>query len=354
MPLGYNGRMAPSIVVNARALHHPPGGVRRYAREVTRRLGDRVLLISDEKAASGFKGHLWEQFILPGKLDSRDVLWSPANTGPLRVRNQVSTIHDLSPLDQPKGFKPQFKIWYRILLPRLARRVSMIITDSEFSRGRIMSRLGVIPERVVSIPCGVDQDHFYPRGEHEIAAVREEYGLPAAYLLFVGSLQRRKNLSRLIRAWEQVTLQSSELGLVLVGRSARPFRSLHLEHNPPHVRMLGDVNDRELPALYSGALAFVMPSLYEGFGLPVLEAMSCGTPVVASNAAALPEVVGQAGLLIDPYDVDDIAKAILQLVADPLLRGSLSSQGRVRAGKFSWDRTAAQIRTVLEQARNEP
>jgi glycosyltransferase involved in cell wall biosynthesis len=118
--------------------------------------------------------------------------------------------------------------------------------------------------------------------------------------------------------------------------------------------MLGDVNDRELPALYSGALAFVMPSLYEGFGLPVLEAMSCGTPVVASNAAALPEVVGQAGLLIDPYDIDDIAKAILQLVTDPLLRGSLSSQGRARAGKFSWDRTAAQIRTVLEQARNEP
>jgi glycosyltransferase involved in cell wall biosynthesis len=352
-PLDYNGGMSLSIAMNARILHHPPGGVRRYAGEAARRLGDQVTLLSEENAARGLKGHIWEQFVLPRKVQASDILWSPANTGPLGVKNQVVTIHDLSPLDQPQGFKPQFRLWYRILLPQLARRVRAIITDSEFSRGKIISRLGVNPEKVHAIALGVDQAHFSPRDAHEIAATREKYQLPETYLLFVGSLQQRKNLDRLLRAWEQVANQDSEIGLAIVGGSAHPFLNPNLDPIPPNVHMIETLNDRELPSLYSGAQTFIMPSLYEGFGLPVLEAMSCGTPVIAANAGALPEVAGKSALLVDPYDINDIASAIDQLVTDQELRNDLASKGLARAGEFSWDRTAMQIKTVLEKAENE-
>lgn len=345
--------MSPSIAINARVLHHPPGGVRRYAGEMSRRLGDQVTLLSDDNAARGFKGHFWEQVILPRKVEASDILWSPANSGPLAVKNQVVTIHDLSPLDEPQGFKPQFRLWYRILLPQLALRVRAIITDSNFSWERIINHLGVAPENVHSIALGVNPAHFYPREAHEIAPVREKFGLPETYLLFVGSLHKRKNLERLLLAWQQVIQHNNEISLVIAGGSALPFLHSKLDPIPLNVHMLESVNDRELPALYSSALALIMPSFYEGFGLPVLEAMSSGTPVIAANAGALPEVVGKSGLLVNPYDINDIANAIEQLITDPELRGELASRGRARAGEFSWDRTAAQIKAVLEQARYE-
>lgn len=341
--------MTSAIAVNARSIHHPLTGVGRYTRQVTTRLGDRVQLVSNENAAQGFPGHFWEQVLLPRKLDRTQLLWSPANTGPLTITRQVLTIHDLSPLDEPHGFKFQFRIWYRILLPLLVNRVRKVITDSEFSRQRIIERLGVQPEKVVTIPCGVDKNHFYPRAVAEIAAVKARYGLPETYLLTVGTLEHRKNLDRLFRAWERSTPINNGTALVVVGQSGRPFRSLRFDHLPDRILFIPFVSDPDLPSLYSGALALVMPSLYEGFGLPVVEAMACGIPVIASRAGALPEVVSDAGRLVDPYDVDDISQTIVQLVGDPVLREDYAAKGLSRAMAFSWDRTAALIEAVLEQ-----
>lgn len=341
--------MPPSIVVNARALCNPPNGVRRYTREVTKRMGNRVRLVSSRKASQGFRGHFWEQVILPSTIDSTQLLWSPANSGPLGVTRQVVTIHDLSPLDEPEGFKFPFRILYRALLPRLAERVKKVITDSEFSRKRIIDRLKISAEKVVTIPCGVDKTHYYPRQITQIAGVRESYGLPETYLLFIGSLEQRKNLARLFLAWERVGHKLGGIFLVVVGRPGRPFRRLRFEHLPNQIAFVSQVGEQDMPSLYSGALALVYPSLYEGFGLPVLEAMACGTPVITSRAGALPEVIGDAGLLVNPYSVEEITQAILRMTEHPPLREDLASQGLSRTAAFSWDRTASQIETVLEQ-----
>jgi glycosyltransferase involved in cell wall biosynthesis len=350
----YNGRMSSAIAVNARSIHHPLSGVGRYTRQVTRRLGNQVRLISSEVAAQGYQGHLWEQFILPGKLARGELLWSPANTGPLAVARQVVTIHDISPLDQPDGFKHQFRIWYRILLPLLANRSRVVITDSEFSRRRIVERLGVAPGKVEAIPLGIDQEHFYPRGVDEIAAIKQRYGLPGSYLLSVGSLEQRKNYARLFRAWERAAPLNGGTSLVVLGSSGRPFRRLQFERLPDRVQFIPYVSEPELPALYSGALALLYPSLYEGFGLPVLEAMACGIPVIASDAGALPEVVAETGQLVDPLDVEEITQAIVQISAEPALRESFAAKGLSRAGEFSWDQTAARIAAVLEGVSSEP
>jgi glycosyltransferase involved in cell wall biosynthesis len=341
--------MSGAIVVNARSIHHPLTGVGRYTREVTAHLGDLVKLISSEKAAQGFPGHFWEQVVLPRELDRTQLLWSPANTGPLTYTRQVLTIHDISPLDEPDGFKFQFKIWYRVLLPLLVKQVRKVITDSEFSRRRIIEQLGVPTEKVVTIPCGVDRDHFFPRAVAETADVKSRYGLPENYLLTVGTLEHRKNYRRLFRAWQRINQEVGEISLVVVGRPGRAFRRMRFDPIPERVMFVSFVSEQDLPSLYSGALALVIPSLYEGFGMPAVEAMACGIPVIASRAGALPEVIGDAGRLVDPYNEEDITQAISQMIADPALREDFSARGLARAQTFSWDRTSAQIETVLEQ-----
>ncbi len=351
--IDYNGRMAGAIAVNARSIHAPQSGVGRYTREITRRLGERVRLLSTVRTAQGFRGHHWEQLILPLKLKSGEVLWSPANSGPIAVSRQVVTLHDISPLDQPAGFTYSFRTWYRILLPLLARRAKLLITDSEFSRNRIVRRLGVAPGKVEVVPCGVDHDHFYPRSDGEITAVREKYGLPTGYLLTVGALERRKNYERLFHAWERVLPYAEDNTLLVLGSSARPFRHLAFDHLPGRVQFIPSVEERDLPPLYSGALALVFPSLYEGFGLPALEAMACGTPVIVSNAGALPEVVSNAGRLVEPESVEDITQAIIRVITEAELREEYSSRGLSRSRDFSWELTAARILSVLESAGSE-
>lgn len=345
--------MTGAIAVNARTIHAPQSGVGRYTREITRRLGNRVRLLASEKSKYGFQGHLWEQIILPQKLQRGEILWSPANTGPIAVADQVVTIHDISPLDQPAGFTFPFRTWYRILLPLLARRARLVIADSEFSRKRIVQRLRIDPGNVEAVPCGVDHDHFFPRASEEVAAVKEKYALPDLYLLTVGALERRKNHARLFHAWERALPEVDDLSLIVLGSSARPFRQLAFDHSPGRVQFIPSVEEEDLPSLYSGALALVYPSLYEGFGLPVLEAMACGTAVIVSNAGALPEVVGEAGWLVDPLNLEDITQAIIQIVSEPGLREDCASRGLSRAKDYSWEGTAAQVFDLLESASNE-
>ncbi len=335
------------IAVNARVLHRKAmTGVERFTLEVVRRLGSRVRLISPARPLDGFAGHAWEQGILPVRLGGA-ALWSPANTGPLAVANQAATIHDMSVFDHPQWFAPRFAAWYRFLLPRLARRARRIITVSEFSKERIVTRLGVAASRVVVIPPGVDAARFHPSGDAEILRVQRRYQLPTVYVLAVGSLEPRKNLGKLFRAWQIVQREYPESALAVAGGAGRVHRNTGFERLPEGVRLLGHVDDADLPGLYGGAAAFVMPSVYEGFGLPVLEAMACGAPVAASRAGGLVESVGDAGLLIDPANVETMAHAICRMMFEEALRRDLIQRGFARIGAFSWEQTAERVWEAL-------
>jgi hypothetical protein len=292
------------VVVNARVLKAPLTGLQRYAGELLKRFGGKVQTVAPKRSLSVVQGHLWEQFMLPyyckGKL-----LFSPANTGPLSVAKQVVTIHDIVSIDMPEVFSPDRRTLYRFLLPRLVKRVRAVITVSTFTRERLIEWAKIPPSHVHAIHLGVAQREL-PDDVWLVVAGGEEKG--------------------------------------------RVFKYAGIQKLPPRVHLTGRVADEFLPALYSGALAFVFPSLYEGFGLPPLEAMACGTPVLASNVTAMPEVVGDAGLLVDPYDVEAIAHGIRRLVEDTALSEELRKKGLERAKRFTWERTAELTWAVLEEA----
>jgi glycosyltransferase involved in cell wall biosynthesis len=337
-----------NVIVNGRSLRRRLTGVERYTGEVLHQLKDRVQVIRPPQALAGPVGHAWEQLCLPLSVGPDAILWSPANTGPLAVSRQVITIHDLSPLDHPEWFHPVFARLYGTLLPRLVAQSLAVIVPSRFTRERLQAYPWARQAAIFVVPAGVDRAFFYPRSLHEVQAIRERYGFPGEYLLAVGSLQPRKNLSALLAAWEPLTASRPQLSLAIVGAAAPHFRSALRAPAPPGVRFMGYVPDRDLPALYSGALALVSPSLYEGFGLPLLEAMACGAPLAVSDCGALPELAAGCGLLFDPHRPQAIADCLARLVEDPHLRRDLARCGLARAGGFDWSRTARSIWEVLE------
>ena len=345
-----------NIVINTRILGSHVTGVQRYALELRNRFHDQVEPISPAQSLSGLKGHLWEQFVLPNAVQGK-VLFSPSNTGPLRVKRQVVTLHDVVPLDHPEWLNPRFAAWYRFLTPRLVRRVAHVITISEFSKERLLARTKLDEAHVTVIPNGVDS-RFQPLSQESARIKLAELNLPGRhYVLCVGSLEPRKNLSRLLLAWSRMhTAVPDDVWLVLTGKkgNARVFASdAGLSKLPPRVHLTGHVSDELLPALYAGALAFAYPSVYEGFGLPPLEAMASGVPVLTGNLTSLPEVVGDAGIMVDPTSVDDIADGLLELVENHSLREELISKGLARAAQFDWDEAARRTWSVLREAAEE-
>lgn len=333
-----------TIVVNARFRNQPLTGVQRYAREVTARLH---VPIREEGAdvAAGVRGHAWEQFTLPRKLTRGEVLWSPSNTGPLAVRRQVVTIHDMAFVDEPDGFSASFKYLYKAVVPRLARRATAVLTVSEYSKGRIVELCGVDPAKVTAVPNGVSPSFFEPAETDRDAAIKK-FGLPPRYVATVGTLQPRKNLKTLLAAWPDVRRHDPGLELAVVGSRERVFRSESYDGDLTGARFLGRLEDAELRGLLTGASGFVFPSRYEGFGLPVLEAMACGCPAACSRASSLPEVGGEFASYFDPDDADAIAATVLEVSG----RGrSDAESGRLReyAGRFTWEATAAGVERVL-------
>jgi glycosyltransferase involved in cell wall biosynthesis len=338
------------IAVNARYRAHRVTGMQRYATEIASRFSDLADSVVPATPLTGMAGHFWEQVYLPAAARGR-VLWSPNNTGPLATYRQVCTVHDLIPLDHPEWFTPRFSAWYGWLMPKLVHQVAHIIAVSEFTRCRILERFGVRPGKVTVAPNGIDK-RFSPRPSAEITQAREELGIPeGTYLLFLGSLEPRKNIGRLLQAWDRISGElSDDTWLVVAGARGRSqvFSDAGLQHVPKRVHLTGYVSDDLLPALYSGALAAVYPSLYEGFGLPPLEAMACGTPVITSNSTSLPEVAGDAAILVDPTEPDQIGAAIARIAGDSSLRDELSRRGLARASSYSWDASAVTTLKVLE------
>ncbi len=332
--------MQAEIVVNGRFLARRVTGVERYAGEILKRLPGRVRVIQPGRPSRGSAGHVWEQLVLPARLPANAILWSPANSGPLRVASQVLSIHDLAPLEHPEWYRPAFSWWYRFFLPPLAHRVRRIITGSECVRQKLISRFSIPPNRVIRVPEGVDRERFRPAH----GADRGEY------ILYTGSLEPRKNLPRLLAAWAQIKSRFRGVTLVVAGESRPVFRSVDLPAGMEQVRFLGYAPELELPGWYANALLFVFPSLDEGFGLPVLEAMASGVPVVTSHAGALPEVAGEAAILCDPYQVGSIAGALEQGLSSPELRQALRQKGLEQSSQFDWRISAEQVWKVLQDA----
>jgi glycosyltransferase involved in cell wall biosynthesis len=338
------------VVVNGRFHAHRPTGMQRYALAVCARLGQRVQCVKPAVALRGAAGHLWEQAVLPASVGGR-LLWSPNNTGPLAVRHHVCTIHDLIPLEHPEWFHPRFAALYRWLMPRLARRLEHVVAVSTFTAQRVQELLGIPAGRITVAPNGVDEA-FHPRDEASVAGMRERLGLGSfPYFLYVGSLEPRKNLRRLMEAWRlALPALDDDIQLVVTGATGRAkvFSSCVLGEIPPRVRFTDYVAEPDLPTLYSGALGAVYPSLYEGFGLPVLEAMACGTPAIASHGSSLPEVGGDAALYVDPTEPEDIASAMRRVAGDQGLRTRMRAAGLRQASRFSWDRCTRETWQVLE------
>jgi glycosyltransferase involved in cell wall biosynthesis len=373
--------MSGTIMINARFLTQPLTGVQRYALELAKGL-DRlidygvidhqrypIVLLAPKRTRNyevnlkhmslrnvgRLGGNLWGQLELPYYARSK-ILWSPTNTGPISHKRHIVTIHDTAVLDHPEWFSTKYAVWYRFLLPRLAKLATRILTVSEFSRRRLTEIMDLDPEKIAVVPAGVDS-RFKPVQPEIIETVRKRLDLPPAYVLAVGTLEPRKNITGLFKAWSLLLSQqrvSGDIHLALAGGEASIFRDVGFSSLPDKVVLTGYVRDEDLPALYSGALAFVYPSLYEGFGLPPLEAMACGVPVVASGSTSIPEVTGDAALLVDPLDIESIADGLELVLDDDVLRESLRTVGFERARLFSWNEPARLVWELLvEAARRE-
>lgn len=336
----------PDILLDARWLDDDGSrnvlGLARVGREVVRRLPPLEWLEGGPPLL-----HPAEPAWLTGVLAKRRprLFYSPGfNAPPTSPVSFVFTVFDLIHLRMPDMGGTRKRLYYRLHVKPAVRRARAVLTGSEYSRTEIVDWSGVDPDRVVVIGCGTASD-FTPEG----AAF--QLGFP--YLLYVGNRKAHKNLPRLVQAFARVQEQDS-LHLVLPGALEPDLLALaHAEGVGDRLVFLGPVSDKQLPELYRGAVALVFPSLYEGFGLPPLEAMACGTPVVSSTATSLAEVVGDAALAIDPLDVDSIAHGIDRIVSDDGLRAELRERGLERAARFSWQRTAELTWQTLRQALGE-
>jgi glycosyltransferase involved in cell wall biosynthesis len=331
------------VAIDARAaVRAETGGVERVAREMAVRLPalrpDRYVVVRPRPRLAHRAGHAWEQAALPLLARRAELLYCPANLAPLASRRNAVLIHDVAALAHPEWYGRTYVAWQRAVLPRIAHRARVVMTVSAFSRDEIAGRLDLPPESIAVVPNGVS-DAF--SGSADPAPAAAALGLDRPYVLALATRSARKNLAVLATAARRL----GELGIELVvAGSGRGY--LRGGERPPG-RELGYVPEPLLPGLYAGALAFTMPSVYEGFGLPCLEAMACGTPVVAADRAALPETCGTAALLANPGDPEAFAEALRTAATGEAERARLIAAGRERAAGFTWERTAERVDAVL-------
>jgi glycosyltransferase involved in cell wall biosynthesis len=341
------------IAVNARVTAFAIGGQQRVASEVMKRLGA-AKLIAPAKPLGGVKGHLWEQTALAWQARGH-LLWSPSATGPLLCRRQIVTLHDVAFLDEPQFFSASFRMLYENLTPALTRVAARVVTVSEFSRRRILESFGTPPEKVVVIGNGVSPN-FRPQSAEEIARTRAALDLPSRYFLLQATSDRRKNLAAALQAWGKALPDlPDDLHLVISGNLDRGhvFGKLDVAMTAPRMHAVGYVAEEHMAPLMAGAEAFLFPSLYEGFGMPIIEAMACATPVLTSAATATQEVAGDKALLVDPKSVDDIARGIVTLSRDADLRANLAAEGPGHAAKFTWEDVAQRYIRLFEEVERE-
>jgi glycosyltransferase involved in cell wall biosynthesis len=335
--------MSTPVAINARAaVRREVGGVERAARELAARLPalrpGRYRVIAPRPALAHRRGQAWEQLALPALARGSELILSPANLAPAASARNVVMIQDVAPF-LGDWYGSLYSRWHRFVLPRLARRARLVIAPSEVVRGQLVDLLGAEESHTRVVPLGVGEG-FADCADAERAAARHD--LQGPYVLAVGTDLPRKNFALL----DQVAAPLAREGLeVVIAGSSRAY----MRSTAHTVRSLGYVAEEDLPGLYAGAAAFAMPSVYEGFGLPCLEAMACATPVVAADRSSLPETCGEAALLVDPGDADAFAQALLTAALEPSVRERLVAAGLKRAGRLSWDRTARSMDAVVRE-----
>ncbi len=285
-----------------------------------------------------------DQWGVPWRFGAKDsLLHYPANVGPaLYAPNVVLTVHDLSFFHHPEWFRWSRAVYYRHAVRMSARRARRVIADSHATARDLVRFAGVDEGRIDVVPLGVNAA-FSPRGEEACDQVRRTYGLPERFFVYLGTHEPRKNLPRLIAAWSRMA-EDGGPDLVIAGRAGWKTGAIaEAVRDSPHrarIHFPGFIPNQAVPALLSAAEAFVWPSLFEGFGLPPLEAMACGTPVLTSKSSSLPEVVGNAAVLVDPTDIEAMSAAMAELARDAARRDELRRRGLERAAEFTWEKTA--------------
>ncbi|SAL05127.1 group 1 glycosyl transferase [Caballeronia arationis] len=351
------------FVINGKFASQRITGVQRVAYELTRAMQARAhspneleVVVPHNAADLGLasrrvrfgaslKGNLWEQISLP-IATARDTLISLCNTGPLLKRNQVVMVHDMAVYDVPHAFSKKFLFWYRSKFSILRRQTLLILTVSNFSKSRICHHLKMDPSNVEVIRPGADHlDRLV--ADHSI--IGRLSLTKDAYCVIVGSLDPRKNLQRVLDAIKQLGHIPNIKFVIAGGANARVFAAQGATTQAVDDRVIwaGFVSDAELKALYTDAACLIFPSLYEGCGLPPLEAMYCGCPVIVSTAASLPEVCGDAAMYCDPESVEDIAAKITLMTTSPDLREHHRKTGLQHVGQYRWDHAATRLAQVL-------
>ena len=282
-----------------------------------------------------------------------EVLFVPAHVLPLmHPRCSVVTIHDLGYLYYPAAYTRWAKWYLQWSTSYNARAAAHVIADSEATKSDLIEHCHATPGRVTVIYPGYDPDFAPVRDSVRLTAVREQYQIPSTYVISVGTLQPRKNLTRLIDALAALINQGRAIHLVIAGKKGWLYEPLFAyvqqQGLEEHLSFTGYVPQEDLPVLISGARAFVLPSLYEGFGLPVLEAMACGTPVICSNVSSLPEVAGDAAILVDPHDTAQFVQALCHVLDDDELYRELVQRGLRQVMRFSWKKCAQETLEILE------
>ncbi len=358
------------VYINGRFLTKPIIGVQRYASELLKAL-DRILendksisqkyqfvcLIPAETSPDSLPewkniqiqrcgrlhGNLWEQIELPF-FSRKGLLIDLCNIGPIFHFNQMVVFHDASVFAVPAAYSSAFQIKYRVIFWILARTARQILTDSQFSRNELAHYLKINKNKIIAISAGCE--HILNDAPN-LSILKDERLADKSFLLTVGSSSPHKNVANLVKAMEKVSDQT--IRLVIAGGSfSKVFKSMKALQSSRIIH-LGYVTDAELRALYSQAIGFVFPSIYEGFGFPPLEAMTCGCPVICSNKSSLPEVCGDAALYFDPLNVQEITNQINQLINDSLLQNSLKQKGLERVKQYTWKKSANQFWEILQK-----
>ncbi|MCH4090401.1 glycosyltransferase family 4 protein [Acetobacter sp.] len=353
------------IAINGRYLSQPQSGVQRFAGELTRAIAglgwqpgrEPVLLAPRTKlrlppeelgvrvAPCGrLRGQAWEQFDLPRASRGRFLI-NPGNTAPVSGRHQLVVLHDAAVFAQPEGYSWKFRLWYRILQTVLCHTKTRIVTVSDFSRRELSKYLKISPERIEVIPEGCEH---IARVTPDTSILQRHDLVGRPFVLAVGNLARHKNLGALTVLSRD--LKQRGVPLVISGGIDKSVFSGQVEL-PQSALYVGRVTDEELHALYAAASCFVFPSLYEGFGLPAIEAMACHCPVVAADIPALREVCGDAALYVDPRNPQEISRGVCSLLGDLELAASLRDRGDARARYFTWERAARMLVALAEDDR---
>lgn len=339
------------LVVNGRFRIQAMTGIQRVGKALTARLSTPHVVIEPDGNASGMAGHAWEQFVLPVRAKGR-LIWGPCNTGPVLAASQILTIHGAAVLDHPEWFSPSFVRLNRTLWPVLAKRARRIVTVSHFSKGRISQVLDIPANKIEVIWNGVDES-FSPSPRAAIESATASVGIAnRPYFATLSTIEPRKNLKLVLQAWTKAKpyLPADMVLLVIGGNGSKAvFGRSEPDNRAPSegVVFSGYVAEEMLPPLLSGAHGVLYPSTYEGFGLPVLEAMACGVPAITTRLTSLPEVGGDVALYVDAEDPGDLANTLLNLANGRDLRSERSAMGLQRAKLFTWDQAAASMDAIF-------